>query len=160
MNPSPSANQLDLSQLRDIHLPTPVSWWPPAPGWWIITVLLLLLLVGAYWFIRHRRRLRWRSEALAELVQLQHASVSSQQQVALLSALLRRVAMSCFPRHDVASLTGQAWLDFLDQHGGTFGVHGELLLAAPYRRETDIDTRDLLLCAEAWIKAVTNTRTR
>lgn len=159
MNPAP-ANQLDLSQLRDIHLPEPVSWWPPAPGWWIVAVVLLAMLIGAYWFFRRRRRSSWRREALVELAQLQEQAVPVYQQLTLLSALLRRVAMSCFPRQDVASLTGQAWLGFLEQHGGGFEAYAELLLEAPYRPESDMDMNGLLLRAEMWIKALPDVQAR
>ena len=30
--------------LRDLHLPEPVGWWPPAPGWWILLLLVTTLL--------------------------------------------------------------------------------------------------------------------
>ena len=60
----------DLSQLRDIHLPPPVSWWPLAPGWWLLLGTLLLLTAIAFWLWRRRRRSNWRREALRELAQL------------------------------------------------------------------------------------------
>ena len=25
-----------LQDLRDVHMPDPISWWPPAFGWWMI----------------------------------------------------------------------------------------------------------------------------
>ena len=35
-----------LADLRDIHLPQPISWWPPAPGWWILLGLLLVSILA------------------------------------------------------------------------------------------------------------------
>jgi len=51
--------------LRDIHLPEPVGWWPPAPGWW---ALLALALAGAaaWGWLAWRRRTRVRRAALAD----------------------------------------------------------------------------------------------
>jgi hypothetical protein len=31
-----------LQDLRDVHLPDPISWWPPAFGWWMIMGLLII----------------------------------------------------------------------------------------------------------------------
>ena len=48
-----------LEQLKDVHLPPPISWWPPAPGWWLVAVLILvsLLGLGRYLIRRHRAQL-------------------------------------------------------------------------------------------------------
>ena len=57
-----------LAQLRDIHLPDGVAWWPPAPGWWLL--LLLLAVIGALiWRYRQQqaRKRRYRVLALQEL---------------------------------------------------------------------------------------------
>jgi hypothetical protein len=31
-----------LAQLRDIHLPEAVSWWPLAIGWWLVAIVCIL----------------------------------------------------------------------------------------------------------------------
>ena len=28
--------------LRDLRLPEPVGWWPPAPGWWILAAIVVV----------------------------------------------------------------------------------------------------------------------
>ena len=60
MNP-----QDPLAQLRDIHLPEPVSWWPPAPGWWLLAVLVLIALVAiSVFFYKRYQHNSFRRQAL------------------------------------------------------------------------------------------------
>ena len=149
----------DLSELHDIHLPPPVSWWPPAPGWWLLLVVAALLAAGAFWWFLHRRNNRWRRQALQELAGLRSLPSGPQAGVIALSVLLRRVAISRFPRREVAALNGDAWLAFLDR---TFGANnqfasdtGRLLATAPYMPEAQVaseSTRALFDLSERWIK--------
>lgn len=149
-----------LSQLRDIHLPAPVSWWPPAPGWWLLAAVALLAALGLYARHRLRRRNRWRRLALSELARLRQGH-ESQPPAALLgelSVLLRRVAVSRFPRDEVAALSGDAWLAFLDRGldgGATFQPDSWRLLAvSPYMPNADIGSPELLTLfdlAERWL---------
>ncbi len=63
-------NQDPLAQLRDIHLPEAIGWWPPAPGWWILTLLLLVSTTFTIRYLIRRRRQRYfRREARGLLTQ-------------------------------------------------------------------------------------------
>ena len=124
----PTADGDPLSALRDIHLPPEPAFWPPAPGWWIVA-LLMALLAGAstLWGRRVARRRRPRREALRALGALREALAAGEapHRVAAESAsLLRRVALSRYPRSKVGGLTGKAWLEFLDAHGSLPGSGG------------------------------------
>jgi len=55
-------------------------------------------------------------------------------------------------RHDVAGLQGKAWLNFLSDMNNDFLKYGQLLLAAPYQRQVDIDLQPLFLISKKWIK--------
>lgn len=155
----------DLSQLRDIHLPAPVSWWPPAPGWWLLAVLVVVIVFGMYVMYLRRQRNNWRRSALLELTRLrqQYQSQQSAPQIIVsgLSVLLRRVAISCFPREEVAMLSGDKWLAFLDRsmgEGASFqSDKGRLLAVAPYAPDASI-TPDAMLelftLSESWINGL------
>ena len=112
-----------LAQLRDIHLPEPVSAWPPGPGWWLVTAVILILLGWAtWWLLRHHRRNAWRRQAQRELEQAfsdwrDHGSDSGYQHQ--LSAILKRAAISQAPSGEVAGLTGERWNEYLDAHWKT-----------------------------------------
>jgi hypothetical protein len=152
-------NGASLAQLRDIHTaPTP-GVWPPAPGWWLAALLVLAtgLVLGRRLYRRYRR---WRRQriALAELVKLRASFQQDHdllQLAAGLSVLLRRVALSRFPRPAVAGLSGMHWLSFLDATGGSgqfANGPGRVLATAPYRPGTELDVEGLYGLVEAWIK--------
>lgn len=158
---TPQAQSLPL---RDIHLPEPISWWPPAPGWWGLLILVLLLaglfFLGRYLYRRGHLR-RAAHKALSQLQAQYQQHEDAHRLTEDLSVLLRRIALSHFPRAKVASLTGNEWLGFLDQglakskpQGDFLNGPGRVLVEAPYRPEASIDTTALLeLCTE-WIKAL------
>jgi len=144
-------------QLRDIHLPEPISWWPPATGWWLLAALAVLLLAAMVLLLTYRRRTRLKRDAQAELRQIQDQYRQHQNDsltIRQLSTLLRRVAISCDGRKQVASLTGTAWLQYLDQLGGgtqfTAGA-GRMLVEAPYRRQTENCAAELLEICQGWL---------
>lgn len=146
-----------LQGLRDLHLPAPVPFWPPAPGWWILAGLIVVLSLFAVWWWRRRQRLAYRRAALSELQQLQQANQQGQSGapiLAELSILLRRVAMMRYGRDQVAALHGRAWLEFLDRTGRTkqFTEQAQSLLDAPYRRDGAIEVTPLLSLAQRWLQ--------
>jgi len=126
--------------LRGLQLPDAVGWWPLAPGWWL---LIMLLVFGAGLLLRDALRRRSRSaarrHALRQLQQYTAAYADHGNAVALgieVSELLRRAMLAYAPRADVAGLTGEAWLAWLDRDlkapHFTDGA-GHSLLELPYR---------------------------
>lgn len=147
-----------LADLRDIHLPDPISWWPLAPGWWILIGMGLLCLATAYIFLIQRQRAVVKRTALAELaaIRSRHSQQRDNLQTAKeLSALLRRVCISVGTQQQSAALVGNAWLKHLDRIGHcndfTEGP-GRLLTEAPYRQQTDTDASELIDLCQRWLK--------
>ena len=130
--------------LRDLHLPEPVGWWPLAPGWWF---LIAIVLVGLGWLLRQAWRWRQfhapRRYAMRELAALEAEYLATRNPVQLgkqLSQLLRRCMLAYAPRQDVAGLTGEAWLAWLDKGLPVPYFHadgGKSLLELPYRKPDD-----------------------
>jgi hypothetical protein len=105
------ADPADLSNLRDLALPPQVPLWPPAPGWWIVAAagVATAVIVAAMVVARHRRNAD-RRVALRELETVAPQGIST---------VLKRAALAAWPREQVASLSGPAWLAFLDRTGHT-----------------------------------------
>ena len=137
--------------LRDLHLPEAIGWWPLAPGWWL---LIALAAVGIVFLIRAWLKVRSRSAArrfairqLDEIVSQYEERKNPVEFGADLSELLRRTMLAYAPRLDVAGLTGEAWLQWLDS-GLAQPVFsdgpGRQLLELPYRRpDAEIAVADL-----------------
>lgn len=147
-----------LAQLKDIHLPSPISWWPLAPGWYIVIAFALILTLAlAYRMYKRHGYALAKKQALRLLNTYQeqyekkpNAPVTSAQ----ISELLRRVALVYYPREEVASLHGEAWLNFLNQTGKDidFSSVRTMLLDAPFRADNNINLEPLFMKAQQWIK--------
>lgn len=150
-----------LLDLKDIHEPDAIGWWPPAIGWWVLAVVLPLLIIFLVWFYKRLTRKTALKTAGKMLIQIkQDATLDSSRKLSELSVLVRRVAISVSPRAKAAGLTGRQWLAFLDRSvkGLPFseGI-GQLLVDAPYRKTppTEQEISQLIDLCEDWLKSQT-----
>nr|WP_321442553.1 DUF4381 domain-containing protein [uncultured Cohaesibacter sp.] len=142
--------QAQLDQLRDIHLPQPIGWWPLAPGWWALIALVCLAIVAAIvWTWMRRRSARF--IALRELEAIN--SEREDEFLTQLSSLLRRVARRRSAGADV--LTGEAWSAFLmEGKDGMSRDSASLLATGPYGPPANQNFEPEALRAETatWIR--------
>lgn len=147
-----------LARLRDIHLPDPISWWPLAPGWYVLaTIIALLLVLGGWKFYQWWRWQQPKRIALKMLTQYEKMAEAQNNTAficARISELLRRVALVYYPREQVAGLSGEDWLEFLNQTSKTtsFSPVRELLLEAPFGNQQPQTLTPLFNRAKEWIK--------
>jgi hypothetical protein len=132
--------------LRDLHLPQAVGWWPLAPGWWILIAFAFAGLL----YLAYKQFLKWRWNAarriaLSELARLRREYQQGADALALakeLSELLRRSMLAYAPRAEVAGLTGDRWLEWLDrgleERPFTEGP-GRKIESLPYVRPESVD---------------------
>jgi hypothetical protein len=147
--------------LRDIHLPGAPGWWAPAPGWWLVAGLLILLMLLAYGWYRHYPGRCLQRAALSELAIIAAAfdkAHDDQRLIQALSIWLRRVCISCYPVVDVAGLTGDDWLKFLDKtlvnttSSQAFSQGpGKVILSAPYQQQCQVNGLELLSLCRFWL---------
>lgn len=144
--------------LRDIHVPDAISWWPPAFGWWVLAILVPLTLYLIYrLYQRLTRKTALKSaKKLIQSIKVD-AQLSKHEKLVALSSLMRRSAICLYPRSDVASLTGEDWLDFLDNSIPNRGFNsdsGWLLTNALYSKPTDTQyLAPLFNLCESWLNA-------
>lgn len=144
-----------LDRLQDIVALPPVPWWPPAPGWFVLGALGLIALgLAGVVQLRRYRANAYRREALRALDGLE-----ARQHWQELPALLKRVALSAYPRTEVAGLSGDAWIAWLNAHGGGATLPPEVaqrLTQAAYNPSSDTDPdgwRQAAASVRKWIQA-------
>ncbi len=150
--------------LRDIHLPDPISWWSLAPGWWLL--IITVFMITAIFFLSRKiyrsRQLKRDIHAELDVIKQQFQKTENRSQLAKsLSILLRRASISFYPAKDIAGLTGESWLAYLDNTNANpikdkkfQSETGQALLTAPYLPENatlDFDTQALINLCESWL---------
>ena len=144
--------------LHDIVLPEPVSLMPQTPAWWVVLGLVAVLL--GWWIyaaVRRHRANRYRRLAVARLADIERPLPDSAA-LGKLPVLVKRTALAFRPRGEVAALSGEPWLRFLDASYGGEGFTrgpGRLLPTLAYARPgevSDEDSRQLIQLIRRWIR--------
>jgi Domain of unknown function (DUF4381) len=152
-----------ISGIDPLIAPEEVASWPLAPGWYLVAGLLLLAL---FFFlrrwIRKRRAKRYRVMALKQLKEISIAAGKNPGQGSIqdLNRLLKETALSVYSRTQVAGLSGEEWLGFLDHScmkANFTDLPGKLLGNSAYmdkeKMSIPMDQWDQLLKeAETWIR--------
>lgn len=147
-----------LSALRDIHLPEPGGFWPPAPGWWVLLALMVGLSTWATLAIlKKRRRNQWLKTALAELTKLAAAQQHDQRWFNEVNQLLKRAARVKFPHQRPESLSGEAWVHFLAETSPRQPTDDKALfrslVASCWRPEPASNPQQTVSAARRWLEA-------
>jgi hypothetical protein len=139
-----------LEQLKDIHLPPGISWWPPAPGWWVLAGVVVVAALAAVGFNYVRRRtVRYR--ALNELNNLRRdeslGAVTAAERIAV---LLKRIVLQRSTTKSIGVEHGRRWVERLTQEIARFlalapYAHAELIDGSP-------DRSALFTAADRWIR--------
>ena len=146
-----------LLAMKDIAPPPEPPWWllPPA---YLVSISVIIIISGVTWFtLRYRRANRLALQAEQELQRIRASYDHNQDTLQLgleLSRWLKQVAILAFPQRQISSLTGENWLQFLDNSlgGNSFSSgDGRVFAEAIYRQHVDIDAQRLVELCERWL---------
>lgn len=129
--------------LRDIHLPSAIAWWPPAPGWWVLLGIALVFLFCIILLVKYLLKPTLKKQASKQLRTIENVfqkTGNATQCVADLSVFLRHAFLSRGVHSNSAGITGIAWLQLLEQSldAPEFSQgSGRILLKGPYQETVD-----------------------
>lgn len=158
------SNPASLQNLNDIVLPGAAGWWPLAAGWYFLFGFLIIVLAWfTYSAVKRWTENRYRRAALHRLQLLsQDINDIDKRDDALrqLPVLLKRTALSVYPRSQLASLTGREWHDFLNSKvsrpsftGSTAGLLDKIAYSTGELNVVDPGSVDELIGAcRHWLK--------
>lgn len=160
----PPSGAADLSQLKDIHLPSEITDWPIAFGWWILLALAIFsICAGIYLWRSHKTKNAHKKAALnlLELKYLQYRS-NKNAQVFLQQSneILKRYCLKQYPAS--ISLSGVSWTDFLIRHSEKTFINESLANAMSqglYQANCQYDADELYQVCSSWIKNNKNIET-
>lgn len=150
----------NTESLRDIHLPDAISWWPPAIGWWIVLALItaaFILIPKLYRRMTYTPLKKVADIRFQELVSEHTETNDDSVFVIKTSQFLRQTAMSYCGREDIAQLTGEKWIqalnDITEQEHFTDDLK-QSLITAPYQKDISIDTEQLIRTVQNWLSCL------
>jgi hypothetical protein len=149
-----------LLQLRDIQPPPEPPWWLLAPAWLWLAAVIAVLCAGAWawWRRRHSRQLGRLAARELQVIHGDYQRDRDIRQLAIrLSRWLKQVALLAFPTHRLQGVSGDAWLEFLDQglRDRPFSRGcGRVFGGKVYRRQVELEAGAVIALCERWLRVV------
>lgn len=145
----------DLSALRDIHLPSPIGFWPLAIGWYpLVCLVLIMLLLAIKWSTQRLRLHLFHREALRMLEECRMITEKNPAEgLALLSIIMKRIAKTTQPDTFTPSSINDEWINFLEKTGKglDFSSVRTLLCHDVYRPDPQGNYDKLFFLCRQWI---------
>jgi hypothetical protein len=95
--------------LKPLHLPEAPELWPLPWGYWAVLATVIITVLLVIWLTRHYKRKGRAKKTAIKLIET-HSGSSPSSAI----EIVRQAALSYFPREDIAKLSGEQWLAFLD----------------------------------------------
>ena len=105
-----------LSQLRDVHSPAPISFWPLAPGWWVLIIIFIIALsTGIYLSISLWRSKQWKRQAKKQYKHLreEYQKSPSVEVIIEINKLLKQTLSSAKQDRHFLQAHGETWSEAL-----------------------------------------------
>ena len=107
---------IDLSGLKDIHLPGLPSLWPLPFVFWCVLIGLVCCCFLMRWVWIEKHKITARRYANHQVESITNQFSGNAYKIATeLSLLMRRIALIRYPRQDVSRLSGKTWRQFLEK---------------------------------------------
>lgn len=146
-----------LAQLKDIHGPTEVSWWPLAPGFYALLVIVVLLLIFIAYVVMGRKRRALKRAILLEIRAIE-LGYEGDHDIGLvqtqLSGLIRRIALYRFatlPKDQELSSLSPYLLKIFPKKKEFLQLVA-MLETDRFKKSSSVDGMALLTCAKRQVK--------
>jgi hypothetical protein len=143
-------------ELRDIHLPGDPSVWPLAFGWWLLIIFLCILI---YVLVKKWQQLR-KQKQMINLMQIELDGINENFEnhknkhklASEISELLKRFVRHVLRDNNATSLTGAAWVDYLNKQSASnhFSQFESELTQAQYLPQIDFDSSRLIAAVASY----------
>lgn len=136
-----------LDRLLEPAEPPPVSMMPQTWGWLVMAAIMVIILGYVAWrrWLAHQAN-AYRREAL-------RAIGNAAGDATIIAAIVRRTALTAYPRSDIACLSGSEWLRFLDEKtGGNSFSSSPGFALAPYIKSPHAAQHDYTAIARYFVR--------
>ena len=145
-----------LKDFAEVAPPDSISWLPQTVGWlWLGAAVLAFTFHYLWRRLRHWYSNRYRREAVARLQALA-GNAGATEFVADINRVLKITALVAYSREKVAKLSGEGWVNFLNQQCEQppfTGNHMELLANSVYRVQAlDLQREQLIQASVIWVE--------